>query len=221
MPRTITDPSTPPRTPPPRPSPITESDLDALVSAALTDAEIDALIRATAPKRLELHCSDGADLPKRFGARVRALAGGYSDVRGHATTRYVEIPDTVSGRQLASEIVRRYRTKTILWRDANTDVWFKDCFTMSDCSDALDARLQSAMISPAVRQRAQQKILADRKAAQRAVEAPARALLASLRNAIACAERWPGAVDIDAVRSMLDNAVDAFVAAYGYAPKAD
>ena len=55
-------------------------------------------------KELEFHFSaygaGGSEFTKRFGKRIKALGGRYSDVRGHASKRYVTVPIDGSGKAI-------------------------------------------------------------------------------------------------------------------------
>jgi hypothetical protein len=67
------------------------------------------------PGFIELHLSaisvDGiVDLPKQFGAQIRALGGRYSECRGDASTgtRFVTLPATHEGGALAVALLQWY-----------------------------------------------------------------------------------------------------------------
>jgi hypothetical protein len=61
-----------------------------------------------AKPRFDLHLSPSAELPKRFGKRIRAVGGTYSDCRGYDSVRYVSVPATKAGRVLADELLARF-----------------------------------------------------------------------------------------------------------------
>jgi len=62
---------------------------------------------------IQLHLSvygdeNGKTLPKRYGKRIKALGGEYTECRGHQTTRYVDLPWTEDGQALANKLVAEY-----------------------------------------------------------------------------------------------------------------
>lgn len=60
------------------------------------------------PKMIDLHLTTDSEMPKLFGARVRALGGRYSECRGHSFRRYVKIPFSTEGVALGKELLARY-----------------------------------------------------------------------------------------------------------------
>ncbi len=65
-------------------------------------------IRATNKRQIELHLSSDAELVTKFGKKIKALGGHYSECRGHYTTRFVHLPWTPAGRELAQKLLDTY-----------------------------------------------------------------------------------------------------------------
>lgn len=66
---------------------------------------------------LELHLSGNPDLPKKFGARIKAVGGRYNAVRGYGHDRYVTIPATETA--LADALIKNFakgKGTCIIWR---------------------------------------------------------------------------------------------------------
>jgi hypothetical protein len=47
-------------------------------------------------------------LPKRYGKKIKALGGEYTECRGNQTTRFVNLPWTEEGRAIAKALVSEY-----------------------------------------------------------------------------------------------------------------
>lgn len=71
---------------------------------------------------VELHLSPvsmdrGAiDMPARFGSAITSLGGDYNQCRGYHTTRFVKLPMTVEGIDLAVDLLRFYANKRYVSR---------------------------------------------------------------------------------------------------------
>ncbi len=52
-----------------------------------------------------IHAPADSDFPRRFGARVRAIGGTFSRIRGQVDCRFVYLPGTPEGRKIADEIL--------------------------------------------------------------------------------------------------------------------
>ena len=57
------------------------------------------------PASLELHIAGIPDFVKKYGKAVKAHGGNYSHVRGHRSRRFVTVPNTAPGRELAQNIL--------------------------------------------------------------------------------------------------------------------
>lgn len=65
-------------------------------------------ILLAAPGSVELHLNPDPSLPRRFGKRIKKMGGSYRAARGHADTRFVSIPWTAEGRDLANTLVEQF-----------------------------------------------------------------------------------------------------------------
>lgn len=65
-----------------------------------------------APTEFELHLSANPDMPKRQGALVKSVGGRYSECRGYNDTRFVHLPNTEAGREIADLLLRTYPGRT-------------------------------------------------------------------------------------------------------------
>jgi hypothetical protein len=64
---------------------------------------------APAPKSFELHLSANSDFTRLgYGRKVQKLGGTYSSVRGDVSTRYVTVPNTFVGQELAAVLINRF-----------------------------------------------------------------------------------------------------------------
>jgi len=57
---------------------------------------------------VQLHLSSNVTLPKKYGKKIKALAGDYNECRGYQNTRYVTLPWIEGGRDLANVLVNEY-----------------------------------------------------------------------------------------------------------------
>jgi hypothetical protein len=60
---------------------------------------------------IQLHLarySGRVPLPKRYGKQIKALGGEYTECRGNQSTRYVNLPWTEDGRDMAKLLVAQY-----------------------------------------------------------------------------------------------------------------
>lgn len=79
--------------------------------------EINARHAPCQPKTVELHLRADAELPKRFGQRIKAVGGGYSKCRGHTDKRFVKVP--INEIELINELITTfpdYRSTTVIFR---------------------------------------------------------------------------------------------------------
>lgn len=60
------------------------------------------------PTSFELHINSDPDFTKKFGKKVKAIGGHYRACRGYQTTRFVHIPNTEEGRELAQAILDEF-----------------------------------------------------------------------------------------------------------------
>lgn len=92
-----------------------------------------------APEEMELHIYGNPEMPKRFGAKVKALGGSYSACRGYESTRFVYLPLTTEGFALAEELVAAYpdagQTTVIFRGKARTADAVQD--VKRDCGDSV------------------------------------------------------------------------------------
>lgn len=61
-----------------------------------------------APTQIELHLGPDPTLVGRYGSRIKRAGGKYRACRGYQDTRFVFLPNTTEGRELANELVRAY-----------------------------------------------------------------------------------------------------------------
>lgn len=61
-----------------------------------------------APTHVELHLSTDTSLPKRFGKKIKAAGGGYSNCRRRGSHRYVTLPLRDDTRDLINDLLRQY-----------------------------------------------------------------------------------------------------------------
>lgn len=66
----------------------------------------DATFARCQPTKVEMHLSVNAELPKRFGTRIKAAGGEYSTCRGYTTKRFVTVP--ISETELINELMAAY-----------------------------------------------------------------------------------------------------------------
>lgn len=62
----------------------------------------------SAPVSVEMHLNTDTSLPKRFGKKIKAAGGGYSNCRRYGSHRYVTLPFSNDTRDLINDLLRRY-----------------------------------------------------------------------------------------------------------------
>jgi len=57
----------------------------------------------------EIHCDASSDFTKKgFGRKVKAVGGHFSKCRGYCDKRFVHIPDTPEGREVADAVIAAF-----------------------------------------------------------------------------------------------------------------
>jgi hypothetical protein len=60
------------------------------------------------PKSVELHLGSNPEFTRKYGAKVKAAGGRYTECRGHSNTRFVDLPWTDESRDLANKLIAEF-----------------------------------------------------------------------------------------------------------------
>lgn len=68
------------------------------------------------PDKIELHLAPFGqiDFCKKYGRKIKALGGTYTNCRGYSDRRFVTIPWNEKNKELMNELIRNFQTKRTL-----------------------------------------------------------------------------------------------------------